>query len=100
VFQTFEKLFALVRARWRWAGGRCPRCSRNLHAPFAYYMAAYPNCPVCKDETVADLPMWRKHRALGMAAPHLRPANPFARTAADRGRAQAEDRWRDDGGQG
>ena len=100
MFQAFEQVFVLVRARWRWARGRCPRCNRHLHASFSYYMAAYPNCPVCKDEGVADLPMWRKHRALGMAAPHPRQAKPSARTATDLGGAQAEDRWRDDGGQG
>jgi hypothetical protein len=100
VFQAFEEAFFLVRARWRRARGRCPRCNRNLYAPFSYYMAAYPNCPGCNDEGVADLPRWRKHRALGMAPPHRRQANPSARTAADLGGTQAEDRWRDDGGQG
>jgi hypothetical protein len=90
VFQAFEEVIVLVRARWRWARGHCPRCNRNLYASFSYYMAAYPNCSVCKGETVADSPMWRKHRALGMAAPHLRQANPSARTAADLSSASAD----------
>jgi hypothetical protein len=57
----------LVRARWRWFRGRCPLCNRNVYATFPYYMADYPNCPVCKDETETDLRMWHKHRAPGTA---------------------------------
>jgi hypothetical protein len=35
--------------------------------PFAYYMADYPNCPVCKGETEVDLHMWQKYRTLAAA---------------------------------
>ena len=55
----------LLRARWRWVRGCCPHCNRYLYAPFLYYMADYPNCPVCKDETENDLCLWHKYRTLG-----------------------------------
>jgi hypothetical protein len=67
MLNSFAKLFMLLRARWRWVHGRCPLCNRNLKATFPYYMAAYPNCPVCKDETHPDLRLWHKHRSLGIA---------------------------------
>jgi hypothetical protein len=59
---NLAKLLMFMRDRWRWVRGRCPLCNRNLYAAFPYYMTAYPNCPVCKDETETDLRMWRKHR--------------------------------------
>jgi hypothetical protein len=31
---------------------------------FAYYMADYPNCPVCQTKTAADARLWRKYRNL------------------------------------
>lgn len=61
------ELLTFLRARWRWARGRCPLCNRNLYTGFAYYMADYPNCPVCRDETETDLSMWHKYRTLGSA---------------------------------
>jgi len=64
---SFGKPLLFLRDRWRWVHGRCPRCNRNLHATFPYYMADYPDCPVCKHETQTDLRMWHKHRALGNA---------------------------------
>ena len=67
MFNLFEKLFMPLRARWRWVRGRCPLCNRNLYATFPYYMADYPDCPVCKDETRTGLRMWHKHRTLGAA---------------------------------
>jgi hypothetical protein len=57
-------LFGFLQARWRWAHGRCPRCNRNLHSTFAYYVAAYPDCPVCKEETKTDLRVWHAYRTL------------------------------------
>lgn len=59
--------FRFLRARWRWVRGRCPLCTRNLYATFPYYMADYPNCPVCKGETQTDLRLWHKYGALGTA---------------------------------
>jgi hypothetical protein len=67
MLNSFEKLFLFLRARWRWGHGRCPRCNRNLYAAFPTYMADYPNCPVCKDETETDLRVWHKHRTLAIA---------------------------------
>ena len=67
MFNSFAKVLMFLRARWRWACGRCPLCNRNLYATFPYYMADYPNCPVCKDETETDLRMWHKYRTLGTA---------------------------------
>jgi hypothetical protein len=64
MFNSFGKLLICLRDRWRWVRGRCPLCNRNLYAVFPYYMADYPNCPVCKNETETDLHMWHKHRAL------------------------------------
>ena len=64
---SFGKPLMFLRDRWRWVHGRCPLCNRNLYATFPYYMADYPNCPVCKDETETDLRMWHKHRALDTA---------------------------------
>jgi hypothetical protein len=65
--KSFGKPLMFLRDRWRWVHGRCPRCDRNLYATFPYYMADYPNCPVCKNETETDLSMWNKHRTLGTA---------------------------------
>jgi hypothetical protein len=62
---SFGKLLMDLRDRWRWVRGRCPLCNRNLYAVFPSYMADYPNCPVCTNETKNDLLMWHKHRALG-----------------------------------
>jgi hypothetical protein len=59
--------FTLIRARWRWARGRCPRCNRNLYAQFPYYMANDPHCPVCEGESQTDLRMWHEYRTLGTA---------------------------------
>lgn len=61
-----RKLFVFLRARWRRARGRCPLCNRNLHATFANYMAAHPNCPACKDQPTTDARLW--HRAAPTAA--------------------------------
>ncbi len=61
-----RKLFVFLRARWRRARGRCPLCNRNLHATFANYMAAHPNCPACKDRPTTDARLW--HRAAPTAA--------------------------------
>jgi hypothetical protein len=61
------RVLTFLRARWRWARGRCPRCNRNLYATFPYYTADYPHCPVCKDETETDLRVWHYYRALGTA---------------------------------
>src|SRR5579871_4356813 len=95
------RMFTFLRARWRWTRGRCPRCSRNLYAPFPCYMADDPHCPVCKDEARADLRMWHQYRALGTAA---RPGAVTGsrvdpgRQTPDPERAWALDRWHDDGG--
>ncbi len=95
------RMFTLLRARWRWTRGRCPRCNRRLSAPFPYYMADDPHCPVCEGETRVDLPMWRQYRALvaverpeGIMGSRVEPG----REAPDLERARALDRWRDDGG--
>lgn len=65
MFRFLEKLLTLFGARWRWGRGRCPRCSRSLRSTFAYIMADDPNCPVCRNETHADLRLWHKFKALG-----------------------------------
>jgi hypothetical protein len=67
MLNSLKRVLILLRARWRWARGRCPLCGRDVYAMFAYYMAAYPNCPVCKGEAEADLRMWHNYRALGTA---------------------------------
>jgi hypothetical protein len=67
LFKPIKEFLMFLRARWRWGRGRCPLCGRNVYASFSYYMAAYPNCPVCKDETQTDLLMWYKYRTLGTA---------------------------------
>ena len=54
---SFAKMLRVLRGRWRWVGGRCPLCNRNLYARFSYYRANYPNCPIRKDETKTDLRM-------------------------------------------
>ncbi len=59
----FEHLWALLRGRWRWVRGRCPRCNRNLRAAFASYVTGYPNCPICKDEIESDPRVWHAFRA-------------------------------------
>jgi hypothetical protein len=65
--KVLVRMFTFLRARWRWSRGRCPRCARNLYAPFPYYMADDPDCPVCKDETRTDLRMWHQYRTLAAA---------------------------------
>ena len=95
------RMFTFLRARWRWTRGRCPRCSRNLYAPFPCYMADDPHCPVCKDEARADLRMWHQYRALGTAArPEAVTGSRLdpGRQTPDPERAWALDRWHDDGG--
>lgn len=68
---VFKAALESVRARWRWVRGRCPRCSRRFHAPFAYYRTDDPNCAVCKGETAKDLRVWHAFRASGNARPAL-----------------------------
>ena len=65
--KSFGNPLRFLRDRWRWVHGRCPLCNRNLYATFPYYLADYPKCPLCKDETETDLSMWHKHRTLGAA---------------------------------
>lgn len=64
MFNSFATVVTFLRARWRWARGRCPRCNRNLYATFPYTIADYPNCLVCKNETEADGHLWHKYSAL------------------------------------
>jgi hypothetical protein len=64
MFERVVNLLTYLRGCWRWARGRCPLCNRNLYAVFSYYMAAYPNCPVCKNENETDLHLWHKYRTL------------------------------------
>jgi hypothetical protein len=64
MFSSFAKTLIFLRARWRWTRGRCPLCTRRVYMPFAYYVADYPNCPVCQGENEVDLRMWHKYRAL------------------------------------
>lgn len=64
----FKAVLEMFRARWRWVWGRCPRCSRRLHAAFAHYRADAPHCTVCKDETRKELRVWHTYKkALGNA---------------------------------
>ena len=67
MLNSVASVLVFLRARWRWVRGRCPFCTRKLYATFPYYMADYPNCPVCKDETHTDLRMWHKYAALRTA---------------------------------
>ena len=67
MFTSIKEASVFLRARWRWVRGRCPLCNRNVHAAFSYYMADFPSCPVCTDETEADLRLWHQYRALGIA---------------------------------
>jgi uncharacterized protein (UPF0212 family) len=67
MFNALEQLLMSLRARWRWGRGRCPRCNRKLYAAFASYVTAYPNCPVCNDETTIAWRVWHKHRAFATA---------------------------------
>ena len=78
-----------IRARWRWARGRCPRCDRNLFAPFPYGGAT------CR---CLSLPINGEEVAQILA--HTRAGNPPGRHMLDFEMAQALDRWRDDGGRG
>jgi hypothetical protein len=64
MFSSLANGLRFLRGRWRWIRGRCPLCNRNLYAVFAYYMADYPNCPVCQTKTAADARLWRKYRNL------------------------------------
>jgi hypothetical protein len=57
MFNSVVQLWNHLRARWRWAHGRCSRCNRSLYATFPNNVAADPNCPVCKDERATDLRM-------------------------------------------
>jgi hypothetical protein len=68
MIKLFRELFLFVRAGWRRARGRCPRCNRNLHATFANYMASHPNCPVCKGQSRTDSRVWHEHKAPAAAA--------------------------------
>jgi hypothetical protein len=67
MLNSLRKPLAFLRARWRWMRGCCPLCDRNLYAAFPSYMAAYPDCPVCKGETETDLRMWHTYRTLAAA---------------------------------
>jgi len=64
MLSSIAKVLIFLRARWRWARGSCPLCTRRVYAPSAYYMADYPDCPVCKNETETDLRMWYTYRTL------------------------------------
>jgi hypothetical protein len=57
MFTPVGQLVGFLRAPWRWAHGRCPRCNRPLYASFPYDTAGPPGCPVCKDTTATDLRM-------------------------------------------
>jgi hypothetical protein len=61
------RVLTFMRARWRWARGRCPRCNRDLDASRPNHMASDPPCPVCRDETQMDLRVWHQYRALDVA---------------------------------
>lgn len=67
MLSSFARLLVFLRGRWRWMHGRCPLCNRNLYAAFPYFMAGYPNCHVCKNETETDLRMWHHYKALSAA---------------------------------
>jgi hypothetical protein len=67
---SFWRPLISLQDRWRWIRGHCPLCNRNLYSAFPYYMADYPNCPVCKGETHTNSNMWNKHRTLGVAKGH------------------------------
>jgi hypothetical protein len=67
-----EQLLLSLRARWRWGRGRCPRCNRKLYATFASYVADYPNCLVCKNETAIAWRVWHKHREFASAQRRVR----------------------------
>jgi len=84
---NFGNLLMYLRDRWRWVRGRCPLCNRNLYAVVPYYMADYPNCAVCKDETETDLRMWHKHRTLETAKG---PVLVVARVNADIGESNVK----------
>jgi hypothetical protein len=57
MFNRVEKVRTFLRAGWRWAHGHCPLCNRNLYATFPNSMTDDANCPVCKDQTEAELRM-------------------------------------------
>ncbi len=61
---AFGSVWRSLRARWRWLRGYCPLCNRKLRPTFAYYMAAYPDCSVCKAESTTDLTIWQKYAAV------------------------------------
>ena len=65
--KSFGNPLRFLRDRRRWVHGRCPRCNRNLYATFPYYMADYPNCLVCKNETAIAWRVWHKHRQFASA---------------------------------
>lgn len=80
VVMYFTGLLALVRARWRWIRGRCPRCNRYVNAPFRHLMTAYADCIVCKDAHECDLHMWHMYRSWRASNPSS-PMTPHAALA-------------------
>src|SRR5690348_15788414 len=55
MFKPVAQLLMLLRARWRWAHGRCSLCNRHLYATSPHYVAGYPSCPLCKEVTESEL---------------------------------------------
>jgi hypothetical protein len=57
MFNPVTQMVMFLRARWRWARGRCSLCNRQLYAASPYFVADHPSCAVCQDATESELRM-------------------------------------------
>jgi hypothetical protein len=57
MFNLVMQMLLFLRARWRWAHGRCSLCNRHLYAASPYFVADHPGCSLCKQATERELRM-------------------------------------------
>jgi hypothetical protein len=58
----FDRMWTLIRGRWRWMRGRCPACNRELRASSSKMGKRVATCAICMDETQMDLRVWHNFR--------------------------------------
>ncbi len=57
MFNPVTQMVRFLRARWRWARGRCSLCNRHLYPVSRHFVADHPGCLLCKEATESELRM-------------------------------------------